>query len=239
MQNCATCSLFNLESENEGCLHVNRPGGLDLTRAALAACNLSGGSSILDAACGSGATLRYLFEQGFKAVGVDLSVDMLYFDSTSPKIQADCSRIPLSTASQDAVLIECALSLSKETEGALTEFSRLLRPGGWLVITDLYIRELNDIQALDCLSKSSCIAGIKTEEYIRKNIENAGFSIRTWQDQTPVFKQWLGEMVFKLGSLNAFYRQLASCEEGSQALANTLGNGIKLGYYWMAAQKMG
>lgn len=237
MPDCTACSLFQLESENEGCLHLNRPGGLALTKAALSSCNLSSGSSILDAACGAGATLQFLSEQGFNALGVDLSATILQTASGLPVIQANCSQVPLPSASQDAVLMECALSLSNESAGALAEFDRLLRPGGWLVVTDIYIRELRDSRALDCLSNSACLSGAKTEAYIRKKIHNAGFIIHSWQDQTLVFKQWLARMVFKLGSLDVFYRQLSSCETDSQVLANTLGNEIKLGYYWMAAQK--
>lgn len=237
MPDCARCSLFHLESENEACLHVNRPGGLELTKAALASCNLRADSFILDAACGAGTTLRYLSEQGFKTLGADLSINMLQYQPDMPVIQANCCQVPLSSASQDVVLMECALSLSNETDGALAEFDRLLRPGGWLVVTDIYIRKLNDPQALNCLSDSSCLSGAQTEAHIRERIENAGFTIRNWQDQTPIFKQWLARMVFKLGSLNAFYRQLSSCEGSAQALTDTLGSQIKLGYYWMAAQK--
>ncbi len=237
MPDCFSCSLFQLESENEACLHLNRPGRLELTGAALASCNLPAGASVLDAACGAGATLQFMSEQGFYAVGIDLSANMLLTSSGLPVIQANCSQVPLPSASQDAVLMECALSLSNEADGALAEFNRLLRPDGWLVVTDIYIRELHDPQALSCLSGSSCLAGVKTEEYIRETVGKAGFTIRTWQDQTLVFKQWLARMVFKLGSLEAFYRQLSFCEAGSQALAGTLGNDIKLGYYWMAAQK--
>lgn len=133
--------------------------------------------------------------------------------------------------------MECALSLSNEADGSLSEFYRLLRPGGWLVVTDIYIRELLDPHALDCLSTSSCLSGAQPEAFLRRKIEEAGFSIRTWQDQTLALKQWLARMVFKLGSLNAFYRKLATCEESSQTLVHALGNEIKLGYYWMAAKK--
>lgn len=239
MPDCFSCSLFQLESENEACLHLNRPGGLDLTKAALASCNLPAGASILDAACGAGATLQFLNEQGFNAVGVDLSAYMLHTASGLQVIQANCNHVPLPSASQDAVLMECALSLSNEADKALADFYRLLRPDGWLVVTDIYIRELHDLHALGCLSGSSCLSGAKTEEHIRGSIGKAGFTITTWRDQTLVFKQWLARMVFKLGSLDAFYRQLSSCEAGSQSLATSLGNEIKLGYYWMAAQKAG
>ena len=243
MPDCASCSLFQLESENDGCLHVNRPGGLELTKTALASCRLPAGATILDAACGTGTTLQYLCEQGYQTIGMDLSINMLLKGveqhTDNPVLQANCIQVPLSSSSQDAILMECALSLSNQTNPSLAEFVRLLRPGGWLVVTDIYIRELNNPHATDYLSDTSCLSGAQTEENIREMINQAGFSIQIWQDQTQALKQWMAHMIFQLGSLNAFYRQLTSCENSAQNLANTFGDKIKLGYYWMAAQKSG
>ncbi|MHC1782062.1 MAG: hypothetical protein AB9891_04740 [Anaerolineaceae bacterium] len=44
-------------------------------------------------------------------------------------------------------------------------------------------------------------------------------------------------MVFKLGSLQAFYRMLVSCDGDAEALCAAMGQKIKLGYYLMIAEK--
>lgn len=244
MPDCASCSLFQLESEGESCLHVNRPGGLELTQKAVDMCDLPANSSVLDVASGASSTLQYLTKQkGFYATGLDLSFEMLRFGQTRHAglrlIQGDCEKIPLPSASQHAVLMECALTLSGSADQTLTEFRRVLRPEGRLIVTDIYIREVLDPRGLDCLSATRCLSGAATEETIRRQVTKNGFKISIWQDHTLLFKQWLARMVFKLGSLDAFYRQLASCEEDAQSLVSGIGNQVKLGYYLMIAQKAG
>ena len=221
---------------------MNRPGGLELTRKALAASQLPAGSTILDAACGTGATLDLLESQmGMRAVGVDLSRSML---ARSPQqhqktgVQASCLHLPLPAASLDAVLMECTLSLSGDLATALREFHRVLRPGGSLIVTDLYIREgFNTTSASSSLPVSSCLAGTRPEAYLRQQIEKAGFQITTWQDETSAFKEWLARMVFKLSSIQEVYRRMVSCDEDADCLAKTLGSNLKLGYYRLTAQK--
>jgi len=219
---------------------VNRPGGLDLTRKAVAASQLPAGSTVLDAACGTGATLDFLERQmGMRAIGVDLSRSMLARSSQQHQktsVQASCLHLPLPAACLDAVLMECALSLSGDLSRALREFRRALLPGGSLIVTDLYIREGFDItNASGSLPASSCLAGARSEAFIRQQVEKAGFQITTWQDETSSFKEWLARMVFKLGSLHAVYRRLVSCDEDARHLTQTLGSGLKLGYYRLTA----
>jgi arsenite methyltransferase len=242
MPDCASCSLFQLESENEDCLHINRPGGLELTRLVLELSGLQPGASIVDAACGTGGSLNLLGDQmGFSLTGLDLSLNMLTLGSRHtpnlPLIEASNDHIPLRTESQDAILVECALSLSGDSTAILSEFWRVLRPGGWLLVTDLYIREVLDPRSLDCLSAAACLSGVKTRPAILHLLAENNFILQTWQDQTPHLKNWLTRMVFKLGSLDAFYRQLTPDEKSAQSLSHGLGNGIKLGYYMMTAQK--
>ncbi len=242
MPDCSACSLFQIESHNQDCLHVNRPGRLELTRKAVAASQLPAGSTVLDAACGTGATLDFLERQmGLRAVGVDLSRSMLtksIQQHLKTGVQASCLHLPLPAAYLDAVLMECALSLSGDLATSLHEFRRVLRPGGSLIVTDLYIREGFDTTSASCsLPASSCLAGARSEAYIRQQVEKAGFQITTWQDETFAFKEWLARMVFKLGSLQEVYRRMVSCDEDAECLAKTLGSNLKLGYYRLTAQK--
>lgn len=244
MPDCTACSLFQLETDGEACLHVNRPGGLELTRKAVDLCNLPANASVLDVASGAGSTLKYLNEEKrFQAVGLDLSLDMLRFGQTHHPglwlIQGDCEKIPLPTGSQHALLTECAFSLTGGSDHTLREFHRVLSPDGRLIVTDIYIREVLDPRGLDCLSGTTCLSGAATEETIRRKLSNNGFKITTWQDHTLLFKQWLSHMVFKLGSLETFYRQLVHCEEDAESLIQGLSRQIKLGYYLMIAQKEG
>jgi arsenite methyltransferase len=241
MADCASCALFTLESENSGCLHQNRPGGLELTAAALQTCHLPQGAVILDAACGAGSTLAWLVdEKGFTAIGLDLSPLMLQKAGKRKGNLLICaanSHIPLPSAGLDAILVECALSLSGSLAQILAEFYRVLKPGGWLVITDVYLREVLDPAALACLDSSACLSGVQNEDALRSQLKENGFNIQNWQDETTAYKGWLAGMVFKAGSLQAVYRQMAGCESDALELSQNIGKGFKLGYYRTTAQK--
>ena len=240
MPDCAACSLFHLESDGDKCLHVNRPGGLTLTLDLIQLSGLQTGATILEVACGTGTTLQLLRQNEYRVLGLDLSYQMLkvgrLVNPGLPNLQARGEQIPVATASQDAVLIECALGLAGDAPVILQEFKRVLRPGGWLMVTDLYLREVSDPRAVECLASASCLSGAKQEHLVRQAVEQAGFVIQHWQDHTPLLKQWLAGMVFQLGSLQAFYRKLISSDQDAQSLSRTLENGLKLGYYLMAAQ---
>lgn len=93
------------------------------------------GLTVLDAGCGSGRYLRELGSRGAVAMGVDLSRAMLSrakLESTKVA-RADVRAIPLSGASVDVVVCGLALGDFVELELALSEFARVVRPGGFVI----------------------------------------------------------------------------------------------------------
>lgn len=242
MTDCTACQFFELESSGKTCPHTNRPGGLAITQQAVNCCDFPQGSRILDVACGTGATLDYLAHQRkLAAVGLDISFEMLHRgraqQNGSAFIQADGASIPLEDNSCEAIIVECALSLSGKIEQAVGEFRRVLRPRGKLIITDIFIRELNNASGLDCLTATHCLTGIMTEESISGILIRNGFFQKFWQDHTNELKQWMAEMVFKLGSLKALYNLLGFREDQADSPFDSPGRNIKLGYYLLVAEK--
>jgi arsenite methyltransferase len=239
---CASCQLFELESQGEDCFHINRPGGLTLTEQAIDLCHLPRNARILDVASGTGASLQYLtHHKKYNAIGLDFSHKMLligldtYPDLT--RLQADGGKLPFPDSSQDAVLMECALSFSNCAGVMINEFNRVLCQGGRLIVTDIYIRDLIDPSGMSYLSTAHCLAGVMTEEMIRSTITHQGFHVTTWQDHTFELKQWMACMVFKTGSLGAFYHLLVSNQKNAERLCEALGKKLKLGYYLLIAEK--
>jgi len=132
-----------------------RPGGVELTRRALAWCASAGllapGGLVLDLGSGAGATLRLLTQMGYRAVGLDkhaeagLSVDADPSDDVSQRnacriVRADLERPPLAADSCDCIVCECVLSLLHNPLATLRAACRALRPGGLLVTSDLMLR---------------------------------------------------------------------------------------------------
>jgi ubiquinone/menaquinone biosynthesis C-methylase UbiE len=94
----------------------------------------------LDAACGTGRHAAYLHSLGHEVLGVDVSANMLALARAKVPEgdfrQGDVCQLPI--PDQDVDLVVCALALEHVADlaGAFAEFSRVLRPGGHLVIAD-------------------------------------------------------------------------------------------------------
>jgi malonyl-CoA O-methyltransferase len=93
------------------------------------------GQVVLDAGCGSGRYLRELESRGARAIGMDLSAQMLHRarESTSRIVRADIRALPCDAMSLDLVVCGLALGDVAELELALQEISRALRPGGRVI----------------------------------------------------------------------------------------------------------
>ena len=132
-----------------------RPGGVELTRRALAWCASGGllapGGLVLDLGSGAGATLRLLTQMGYRAVGLDKHAGAGFSADASPSVnaphsddcrivRADLERPPLAADSCDCIVCECVLSLLHNPLAALRAACRALRPGGVMVVSDLMLR---------------------------------------------------------------------------------------------------
>ena len=124
-----------------------RPGGLDLTERAVDFCGFSKGAGIVDIGCGFGTTLNHLRDRhGFRVCGIDMSARMLSENRRQPVIQAVADCLPFGAGVFDGIFCECVLSLLPLPENALREFHRVLQPGGYLVLSDIYLRNPGETQ---------------------------------------------------------------------------------------------
>lgn len=99
------------------------------------------GRRILDAGCGDGLYAAWLADRGGDVVGIDLSEEMVsvardrYGDAAEFQ-QADLTEdIPAEDDAFDLVVCQHVFSHLPAVEGALSEFARVLRPGGELVLS--------------------------------------------------------------------------------------------------------
>ena len=118
--------------------------------------------SALDLGAGSGAGVRLLREYGFRAVGIDLN--------PGPDVEkGDISCCPYPSGSFDLILSECVFFCSGKGGEALREAKRLLKPGGLLLIGDVWF---------------------SGREKWERTLEEAGFEVKELQDITPVWREY-------------------------------------------------
>jgi ubiquinone/menaquinone biosynthesis C-methylase UbiE len=112
-------------------------------QALLSACPKLPGGICLDAGCGTGELLRRLSVRcpEMALVGVDASREMLAIAkgkglARTTFLEGDLTAIPFADQSVDLVVSSSALHFVPQWRDAVAEWSRVLRPGGFLVITD-------------------------------------------------------------------------------------------------------
>jgi SAM-dependent methyltransferase len=102
---------------------------------------LSAGDA-LDAACGTGRISRLLADRGHRVLGVDSSPEMLA--GARARVPegtfqpGDLTALAVPAASTDLVVCALALTHVRDLTPVLAEFTRVLRPGGHVVLSDMH-----------------------------------------------------------------------------------------------------
>lgn len=198
------------------CGEGEKPGGLALTRRAAEYCSFGPDSRLLDVAAGAGETARYLRRTlGCQVSGLDSDPSR-----TCPEVRpGQAQALPFPGGTFDGVLIECALSQMEQPEAVLSECVRVLRPGGWLVLSDLYARRGRPAQ--------TPLGRLDSRESLENRLLQSGLAPALFEDHTA--------------ALTALWAGALMSGEGC-ALSQTLRGpdwpeGVKTGYYLCTAQK--
>jgi len=108
-------------------------------RHAVRALQLLPGQRVLDVAAGTAVSTKALAATGAWAVAADFSVGMLAAARTGhalPRVAGDALHLPFADAAFDAVTISFGLRNVEDPSAALTEFARVVRPGGQLLVCE-------------------------------------------------------------------------------------------------------
>ncbi|MEZ4592295.1 MAG: class I SAM-dependent methyltransferase [Chloroflexota bacterium] len=187
------CNVYELPGVQRVTGNTIRPGGLALTQRAVALAELPVGTAVLDVGCGAGATLDYLAGLGLHAVGIDPSRKLLaQGNGRSPRLSLTQGRgetLPFAAHTFGALLAECCLSLMDDAAAALAEFTRVLRPGGTLILSDMLAGNPAGIAAARQLPLSCCVSGAFSQAQIEALLADAGFVITYWEDNKEALKR--------------------------------------------------
>ena len=216
-----------------------RPGGLRITKAGIEACHFNSGASLLDIGCGRGASVEFLGrEYSFDCAGVDISETLiregLERDAALKLIQSDAHELPFADSCMDGVLIECSFSLMADKQQVLGEIRRVLKNGGYLIISDIYIRE-GSLEAAGDAPGEACFFHALELTSLDAWLKKYGFTTALLEDHTRELKELMANIILKHGSMQRFWEQVwghsVSCETVCR-----VGRDVKLGYFLTVAR---
>jgi 2-polyprenyl-3-methyl-5-hydroxy-6-metoxy-1,4-benzoquinol methylase len=149
-----------------------------------------GRSEILDVGCGLGATVNFLLQEGFDAIGVDKSENLIR------QGRAMYGNLPIfawrslpKDRLYDAVLLECVLSaqiFADEQRQLLDECAMALKPAGAIMISDIYdLNESHDHM---------------TKHFWLSLLQDAGFKKLLFEDHTRELRDFAAQLIWRAGS---------------------------------------
>jgi|CZCB01.1.fsa_nt_gi ubiquinone/menaquinone biosynthesis C-methylase UbiE len=184
---------------------VCRPGGFTITDRAMEYCRFNKGSKLLDVGCGLGATVRHVAEKyGLDAYGIEKDQEVLEQAKAFPQSHrlqiGDAVHMPFGDEELDGIIFECSLSKMKSPGEVLGEAYRILKPGGYLIVSDIYARG-EPAQLCGLLGR------VASRENLCSELESSHFSVELFEDYSELLRATWGQMVFEYG-LNALYENL-------------------------------
>jgi arsenite methyltransferase len=237
-----------------------RPGGTDLTDRALSCCGFGVGARLLDVGCGTGASVEHLQgTYGLAVAGIDPSLTLiaegLARNPALPLAEGSAEALPVADGELDGILCECVLSLVDDLRQVLQEFRRALRVGGFLILSDLFLKETgkNSCEASsgqqhEMIIVRSCAStplsaqlfpersrreqavsdqGVRPRTSLETLLGFSDFTICLWEDHTQLLQELAARLVLAHGSLDGLW------------CASRNGNcfGERPGYYLLVARK--
>lgn len=201
------------------CGEALRPGGTDLTGHALDLLGLEDGARVLDVGSGPGATLAFLRARRLRPVGIDYSLALAAESAAvAPTVVADAERLPFRPQVMDAAFLECVLSAVPDKATALAEVARVVRAGGYLVLTDVTVEGPLPPPLHSFAGWIACAAGALPARGYVDLLEAAGFTLEAHEDHRSAMAALLAKITRRLalvrGAIRAGVVDLASAGLG-------------------------
>jgi len=183
-------------SINEACFP--KPGGTAITERAVLHCCFSKGAKLADIGCGNGESVLFIKKRfGYAITGVDIDRTLIEALAGDDFICADAASLPFKDGELDGVLYECSLSKMNEPEMVLAEANRVLKNGGWIIISDFFARGEDS-------SFTGILGRVEREENIAFKLQSAGFTLDLFEDRTQDMRCLWGQLILDHGEDNIY-----------------------------------
>jgi 2-polyprenyl-3-methyl-5-hydroxy-6-metoxy-1,4-benzoquinol methylase len=121
-----------------------------------------GVNNILDVGAGAGWLSEMLVGRGFKVTALDLGLDSIRrakkrLESRSITVkftEGDVYCLPYRSGSFDAAVASEIIEHLEKPEEALAEIARVVRPGGWIIVSTPYNERIEEILCIHCNKKT-------------------------------------------------------------------------------------
>ena len=228
-----------------------RPGKFEITDKAMELCQLDKGAKVLDVGCGDGTAAEYLQDKdGYQVTGIDLNLAKIS-EGKERNGKLDLrmgdgeflDEFP--SYSFDCVMMECTLSLINLPDEALHEAYCVLKKGGKLFISDLYMKnpDPKQVQAIkieaerqakiphkeeDCGEGQMRFVDFRFEGAFIKEpmiayLEEVGYQVVAFEDRSDDLDTYVAETILQEGSLD----NCVTCAKGKKGI----------GYFMLVAEK--
>jgi arsenite methyltransferase len=162
-------------------------GGVAATEELVALCHIDAGTYVLDVGCGAGATPCFIAKKyGCRVVGVDISNRMIERsrerakkEGVAHKVEfrvADAQDLPFEDDLFDAVITESVTAFPEDKQGAVNEYARVTRPGGYVGLNESTWRKVPpppEVVAWAGQDLGASVKPLTTEEWVGL-LEGAG-----------------------------------------------------------------
>jgi SAM-dependent methyltransferase len=171
------------------------PGGLALTNRTGQVAGLRPGLAVLDVSSGRGTqALHYARTFGVSVTGIDIADEMIRVararaarERLSSRVRfelGDSQKLPFPDASFDAVINECAVGIPDDSQAVLNEMTRVVRPGGAVVIHESTWRRPLSPTEKDELAERYGTTPLDPEEWTsmlaRAGVEDVQTELEPW-----------------------------------------------------------
>ena len=159
---------------------------------------------LVDLGTGTGRMLEVFGERATRAIGFDVSPNMLALARTNldearrsncQVRQGDCNNVPLEDASANVVILHQVLHFLDDPQRAISEASRILVPGGQVLVADFgphELEELRDAHAHRRLGFADTDmqmmmrqAGLEPQPAIQLSSASHQLTVALWQAEKP------------------------------------------------------